>query len=57
MLEHNVRNGVGLAEDGRAKVLKHIRHLWDYDVTLSGIDHDSSKQLYRTSTIEAEGEK
>lgn len=54
MLEHSVRNGIGLAEDSRAKVLKHIRCLWGYEVTLSGIDHDSGKQLYRTSTIEVE---
>jgi len=56
ILEHSVRNGVGLAEDSRGEVLKHIRSLWGYEVTLSGIDHDNGKQLYRTSTIEAEDE-
>ena len=50
----STQTGIGLAEDSRAKVLKHIRCLWGYEVTLSGIDHDSGKQLYRTSTIEVE---
>ncbi|MBT3536925.1 MAG: hypothetical protein HN478_23800, partial [Rhodospirillaceae bacterium] len=50
----SVRNGIGLAEDSRTKVLKHIRHLWGYEVTLSGIDHDNGKQLYRTSTIDVD---
>jgi len=51
-LEHSVRRGVGLAEDSRGLVLKYIRQLWGYDVTLSGMDRDTGNQLYRTSTIE-----
>jgi len=53
-LEHSVRNGVGLDEGSRTNVLKHIRTLWGYDVTLSGVDHDNGNQLYRTSTLEVE---
>ena len=51
-LTHRMRKGITLAEDARDEVLKHIRRLWGYDVRITGIDGDSGKELYESSTVE-----
>lgn len=49
-LQHTIRNGVPLAERERNEVLKHIRRLWGYDVSLVGVEQESGKERYRAST-------
>ncbi|MDP6567218.1 MAG: SpoVR family protein [Alphaproteobacteria bacterium] len=53
-LEHGVRDGIVLAEEPRQEVLKHLRTLWGYDVTLAGVDRENGKTLYTTSTAEGD---
>ncbi|MDF1632390.1 SpoVR family protein [Mycoplana sp. MJR14] len=50
-LQHNVKNGVLLEETSRDATLRHIRHLWGYDVSLVGVD-ESGEELYECSTDE-----
>ena len=47
---HNVKNGVLLEEASRDATLRHIRHLWGYDVSLVGVDAESGEELYECST-------
>ena len=47
-----VSDGVTLAERGRDEVLKHIRFLWGYDVSLAGVDAETGKTLYEASSAE-----
>lgn len=49
-LQHNVKNGVLLEEASRDATLRHIRHLWGYDVSLVGVDAESGEELYEYST-------
>lgn len=49
-LQHNVKNGVLLEEASRDATLRHIRHLWGYDVSLVGVDAESGEELYECST-------
>ncbi len=51
-LQHNVKNGIQLEEDSRDATLRHIRHLWGYDVSLVGVDADTGEELYECSTDE-----
>ncbi len=55
-LQHNMHNGIPLTERSRDEVLKHIRHLWGYDVSLVGIDRETDRKHYEIST-ETLGEK
>jgi spore cortex formation protein SpoVR/YcgB (stage V sporulation) len=48
-LEHNVRDRIPLAEKSREEVLKHIRRLWGYEVSLKGVDQDSGDTIYESS--------
>ncbi len=48
-LEHRMRDAIPLAEQGREEVLKHIRRLWGYDVSLVGIDRDSGETKYEVA--------
>ena len=50
-LQHTMRDGVPLEQKGRDEVLKHVRRLWGYDVSLSGIDRDSERIHYQVSTV------
>jgi len=52
-LHHAVRDGVPLAEKSRDRVLAHVRRLWGYRVSLAGVDAETGKVLYETSTSEA----
>ena len=51
-LQHNVKNGVVLEEASRDATLRHIRHLWGYDVSLIGLDAETGEELYECSTDE-----
>lgn len=48
-LQHAMRNGVPLAERSRDEVLKHVRRLWGYGVTLVGTDKQSGEKEYETA--------
>jgi len=52
-LQHNLRDGIPLAEKSRDEVLKHIRRLWGYDVVLRGLDSQSGEKVYEASTVES----
>jgi len=49
-LRHAVRDGIPLSEQGREKVLAHVRRLWGYEVELAGVDKDTGETLYESST-------
>ena len=49
-LQHNMRDGVPLAEKSCTGVLRHVRNLWGYDVTLAGVDAATGEQVSETST-------
>ncbi|HVK92152.1 MAG TPA: SpoVR family protein [Mycoplana sp.] len=51
-LQHNVKNGVLLEEASRDATMRHIRHLWGYDVSLVGLDAETGEELYECSTDE-----
>jgi spore cortex formation protein SpoVR/YcgB (stage V sporulation) len=53
-LQHLVRDGIPLAEKSRDQVLKHLRLLWGYEVSLEGIDAEDGKQVYETCTAKSE---
>ncbi len=50
-LKHAMRDGVPLAERDRDEVLRHIRRLWGYDVSMSGVDAETEEVRYETSTV------
>ena len=47
-LQHTVRDKVPLSEKSRDDVLKHLRLLWGYEVSLIGVDRDTEKKVYET---------
>ncbi len=49
-LQHTVREGIVLSESARDSTLRHVRRLWGYDVSLVGVEANSDKILYETST-------
>lgn len=49
-----MRDGIHLAEDSRDEVLKHIRYLWGYDVSLVGIDAVSGETRYAAPAADPE---
>ncbi len=49
-LQHAVRDGIPLAEKNRDEVLKHVRRLWGYDVTIVGVDKQTGSKFYQAST-------
>ena len=55
-LQHAVYQEISLAESSRDEVLKHLRLLWGYDVSLVGVDTATAKTLYEASTIEPDPE-
>jgi spore cortex formation protein SpoVR/YcgB (stage V sporulation) len=52
-LQHTERERVPLSEKSRDEVLKHIRRLWGYEVSLAAVDGETGKTDYVTSTKEA----
>ncbi|KQV70186.1 SpoVR family protein [Rhizobium sp. Root1220] len=49
-LRHNINDGILLEENSRDATLGHIRHLWGYDVSLTGVDSSTGATLYERST-------
>ncbi|MEM9684104.1 MAG: SpoVR family protein, partial [Pseudomonadota bacterium] len=47
-LQHTMRDRVPLTEKSRDEVLKHMRVLWGYDVSLVGVDRESESKVYET---------
>jgi spore cortex formation protein SpoVR/YcgB (stage V sporulation) len=43
-----VRNRIPLSERNRDEVLKHLRQLWGYDISLVGVDRETEKKVYET---------
>ena len=50
-LRHTIENGVPLAERSRDAVLAHLRRLWGYGVTLTGVDRTTGATQYTTSAV------
>jgi stage V sporulation protein R len=48
-LQHNVKNGILLDPESRDATLRHVRHLWGYEVSLAGIDDETGSLLYESS--------
>ncbi|TCN18513.1 SpoVR family protein [Sinorhizobium americanum] len=53
-LQHNVKNGVLLEESSRDATLRHVRHLWGYEVSLAGVEAETGETLYECSTADIE---
>ena len=49
-LQHNVKNGIVLEEGNRDATLRHVRHLWGYNVSMTGIDAETGAKLYECSS-------
>ena len=54
-LQHKVRNGILLDEAERDATLGHIRRLWGYGLSLTGIDVASGAVLYECSPSADDG--
>ncbi|TCV67220.1 SpoVR family protein [Neorhizobium sp. S3-V5DH] len=52
-LQHWVKNGILLEEGERDATLGHIRRLWGYDLSLTGIDASSGAVLYECSSTDS----
>ena len=52
-LHHNMHDRVPLAKKGRDAVLEHLRLLWGYDVSITGVDVETDEALYEASTVDA----
>ncbi|AFL51993.1 stage V sporulation protein R [Sinorhizobium fredii] len=55
-LQHNVKNGILLEEASRDATLRHVRHLWGYEVSLAGVEPETGETLYECSTADIEEE-
>ncbi|WP_018239520.1 SpoVR family protein [Ensifer sp. BR816] len=53
-LQHNVKSGILLDEASRDATLRHVRHLWGYEVSLAGVEAETGDTLYECSTAEIE---
>ncbi|ASY56120.1 MULTISPECIES: SpoVR family protein [Sinorhizobium] len=53
-LQHNVKNGILLEESSRDATLRHVRHLWGYEVSLAGVEAETGETLYECSTADIE---
>lgn len=49
-LTHAVRNGINLDPENRDEVLRHIRRLWGYEVSLTARDSESGARISHAST-------
>ena len=52
-LQHNVKHGILLDEGSRDATMRHIRHLWGYEVSLAGVDAQSGRTVYECSTAKS----
>lgn len=55
-LRHTMRDEVKLHQSSMGDVLAHVRRLWGYDVSLTGVDAQSSETRYRASTSGSPGD-
>ena len=53
VLQHTVRSGIPLVSERRDEVLKHIRCLWGYPVTLMGLCADNGEIEFRVTLKES----
>ena len=51
-LRHNMHDRVPLSEKSRDAVLEHIRYLWGYEVTITGVDVATDEVVYEASTVD-----
>jgi stage V sporulation protein R len=49
-LTHSVQNGIGLEPENRDEVLKHVKRLWGYDVSMTARDQKTGARVSHTST-------
>ncbi len=56
-LQHTMNSGVPLDERSRDAVLAHVKRLWGYDVSLTGVDRESGEQRYTVSTADSDGDE
>jgi stage V sporulation protein R len=49
-LQHKVKDGIVLEENGRDDTLRHIRNLWGYKVSLVGVDAETGAIVYERTT-------
>ena len=56
-LRHTMRDGVRLHDETMKAVLAHIRRLWGYDVSLTGVDAETSDPRYSATSVAAAEEK
>ena len=42
-----------LAEKSRDAVLKHLRLLWGYEVSITGVDAETDEVIYEASTVDS----
>jgi spore cortex formation protein SpoVR/YcgB (stage V sporulation) len=52
-----MRDGVRLHDETMKAVLGHVRRLWGYDVSLTGVDAESSATHYSASSAASSDEK
>jgi stage V sporulation protein R len=50
-LRHTMRDGVRLHDETMRSVLGHVRRLWGYDVSMTGVDAESSDPRYSASSV------
>lgn len=55
-LRHTVHDGILLDEKNRDEVLKHLKYLWGYEVSLEGVSRDTGDVLYSATTKQSEKE-
>ncbi len=52
-LRHTMHDRVPLAEKGRDAVLEHLRRLWGYEVSITGVDVATDEVIYEASTVDS----
>ena len=50
-LRHNMHDQVPLSEKSRDAVLEHLRMLWGYEVSITGVETETDEVLYEASTV------
>ncbi|MBE1284377.1 MAG: SpoVR family protein [Rhodobacteraceae bacterium] len=54
-LTHQMLDGIDLVDADRAEVLKHIKALWGYEVSMTGVNRETGAKVYSVSTRAPEG--
>jgi len=53
VLRQTVREGVQVDQSDCTEIIKHLRHLWGYDVSLEGISSEDGSSIFKVTTDEA----